>query len=106
MKVRYLIALAAALSFSATSYAADDAEALFKKSGCPTCHKVDGKGMGPSFKEVAAKYKDDKGAQARLEAKVRSGGKGSFGTMSMPATGAAVSDDNIKTLVSWVLSQK
>lgn len=106
MKARYLIALTAALSFSAATFAADDAEALYKKSGCSTCHKVDGKGMGPSFREVAAKYKDDKGAQARLEAKVRSGGKGSFGSMSMPATGAAVTDANIKTLVSWVLSQK
>ena len=106
MKTRHVIALTAALSFSATAFAADDAEALYKKSGCPVCHKVDGKGMGPSFKEIAAKYKDDKGAQARLEAKVRSGGNGSFGSMSMPATGAAVSDANIKTLVAWVLSQK
>lgn len=106
MKVRYLIALTAALSFSAAAFAADDGEALYKKSGCATCHKVDGKALGPSFKDVAAKYKDDKGAQARLEAKVRSGGKGSFGAMAMPATGAAVSDDSIKTLVTWVLSQK
>lgn len=106
MKVRYLIALTAALSFSTASFAADNGEALYKQSGCAACHKVDGKSLGPSFKDVAAKYKDDKGAQARLEAKVRSGGKGSFGSMAMPATAASVSDESIKTLVSWVLSQK
>lgn len=105
MNVRYLIALTAVLSFSATAFAADDGEALFKKSGCAACHKVDGKAVGPSFKDVAAKYKDDKTAQATLELKVRNGGKGSFGAMSMPPTGKSVSDESIKTLVTWVLSK-
>ncbi len=106
MKVRYLIALTAALSFSAAAFAADDGATLFKKSGCSNCHKVDGKSMGPSFKDIAAKYKDNKEAPAMLEAKVRSGGKGSFGGMAMPPTGSSVSDESIKTLVSWALSQK
>lgn len=105
MKLRYIIAMTAALSVSATAFA-DDGEALFKKSGCASCHKVDGKAVGPSFKDIAAKYKDDKGAQATLEAKVRAGGKGSFGSMAMPATSKGVSDESIKTIVTWVLSQK
>ncbi|HCI52027.1 MAG TPA: cytochrome C [Gallionella sp.] len=105
MKLRYILAMTAALSISATAFA-DDGEALFKKSGCAGCHKVDGKAVGPSFKDIAAKYKDDKGAQAALELKVRNGGKGSFGAMSMPATGKSVSDDSIKTIVSWILNQK
>ncbi len=106
MKVRYLIALTAALSFSATAFAADDGEALFKKSGCAACHAVAKKGVGPALKDVADKYKDDKGAQAALELKVRNGGKGSFGAMSMPATGKSVSDESIKAMVTWVLNQK
>jgi cytochrome c len=106
MKLRYILALTTALSISASAFAADDGEAIFKKSGCTTCHKVDGKSMGPSFKDVAAKYKDDKEAQAKLEAKVRSGGKGSFGSMAMMATPKSVSDESIKTVVSWALSQK
>lgn len=106
MKVRYLIALTAALSFSATAFAADDGEAVFKKSGCAACHAVAKKGVGPALKDVADKYKDDKGAQATLELKVRNGGKGSFGAMSMPATGKSVSDESIKTMVTWVLNQK
>jgi cytochrome c len=104
MKFRYLIALSVALSISATVFASDDAETLFKKSGCAACHKIDGKSVGPSYKDVAAKYKDDKAAHAKLEAKIRSGGKGSFGSMPMPPQ--KISDADIKTLVTWVLSQK
>jgi len=104
MKFPHLIVLGVAFLFSAGAFAGDDAEALFKKSGCAACHKVEGKSVGPSYKVVAAKYKDDRGAQAKLEAKLRSGGKGSFGTMPMPPQ--KISDADIKTLVSWVLSQK
>lgn len=106
MKVRYLVAVAAALTFSATAFAADDGEALFKKSGCSTCHAVGKKLVGPAFKDVAAKYAGNADAQAKLEAKVRKGGSGSFGSMAMPATGKNVSDESIKTIVTWVLSQK
>jgi len=106
MKVRYLVATAAALAISTAAFAAEDGEALFKKSSCVSCHSVDKKSVGPSLKAVAAKYKDDKGAQATLEAKVRNGGKGSFGSMPMPATAKTVSDENIKAIVSWVLTQK
>ena len=106
MKVRYLVATAAALAISTAAFAAEDGEALFKKSSCTSCHSVDKKSVGPSLKAVAAKYKDDKGAQATLEAKVRNGGKGSFGSMPMPATAKTVSDENIKAIVSWVLTQK
>ena len=104
MKSPRIIVLSIALLISSTVLASDEAETLFKKSGCPACHKIDGKSVGPSYKDVAAKYKNDKGAQAKLEAKVRAGGKGSFGPMAMPPQ--KISDADIKTLVSWVLSQK
>ncbi len=106
MKVRYIVALGLALSVSATAFAADDGEALFKKSGCTACHKVDGKSVGPAMKAVAAKYAGDAGAAAKLEAKVRSGGSGSFGAMPMPPVAKSVSDENIKTIVTWALGLK
>ncbi|HEU0189372.1 MAG TPA: c-type cytochrome [Gallionella sp.] len=106
MKASYLVAMTAALSVSTVAFAADDGEALFKKSNCVACHAVAQKTVGPALKDIAAKYKGDKGAQARLEAKVRSGGKDSFGTMPMPATPKSVSDGDIKTMVTWVLNQK
>lgn len=106
MKIRYLIALTAALSVSATCFAADDGEALFKKSGCNACHAVAKKTVGPALKDIAAKYKDDKEALTSLEKKVRSGGSGSFGAMAMPPASKSVSDDSIRTIVSWILGQK
>ena len=105
MKLRYLVALAASLTVSTACFAADG-EALFKSSGCTACHKIDGKAVGPSFKQIAEKYKGDAGAQAKLEAKVRSGGAGSFGSMAMPPVQKSVSDETIKTIVSWALSLK
>jgi cytochrome c len=105
MNIRYLVMLAASLIFTGNAFAEDGA-ALAKKSNCTTCHAVDKKLVGPAFKEVAAKYKDDKGAQATLEKKVRSGGSGNWGPMPMPATAKSASDDDIKTLVQWVLSLK
>lgn len=105
MKARYLIA-AAIVSLSANVYAADGGEAVFKKSSCTSCHNLDKKALGPSLKDISAKYAGNSGAQAKLEAKVRSGGSGSFGTMPMPPTPKSISDGDIKSIVSWILSLK
>lgn len=105
MKVRHLIVIAASLSVSATAFAADDGEALFKKNNCSMCHAAATASLGPSLKDISTKYAAVKGASAQLEAKVRSGGKGAFGDMPMPATPKSVSDENIKTMVHWMLSQ-
>jgi len=51
-----------------------------------TCHTVDRKIIGPSYKEIAAKYRDDKGAEANLIKKVKSGGSGVWGPSPMPRT--------------------
>lgn len=106
MKIRNLVAMTAALSISTAAFAADNGEALFKKNNCSQCHDAAKKGVGPALADIAAKYKGDKGAQATLEAKVRSGGKGSFGGMPMPPTASTVSDGDIKTMVAWVLNRK
>ena len=100
------LAVIAALSVSATAFAAGDGEALFKKNNCSACHAVSSKSVGPALLDIATKYKGDKSAQTRLEAKARNGGAGSFGTMPMPATAKSVSDADIKTVVAWILSQK
>ena len=105
MKVRYFVA-AAALSASAAALAAGDGETLFKQNNCAVCHLLDGKSVGPALLDIAAKYRGDKGAQARLETKLRNGGAGSFGSMPQPATARSVSDADIKTMVAWILSQK
>ena len=70
-----------------------------------TCHATEKKVIGPSYKEVAAKYRSDKAAAASLFKKVKGGGQGVWGPTPMPPS-AHVKDEDIKTLVQWVLSQK
>jgi len=108
MKNRFLIAIAASICISASAFAASEGEALFNSSGCGSCHVLAKSGIGPSLKDIAAKYAGDKKAQAMLEKKVRSGGSGSFPNMPMPmpATPASVSDANIKSIVTWILGLK
>jgi cytochrome c len=78
-------------------------EALAKANNCLACHTVDKKLVGPALKDIAAKYKDDAGARDTLIARVKQGGSGVWGPIPMPPN-AAVSDENIATLVDWILS--
>ena len=80
-------------------------DALAKKYNCLAFHTVDKKLVGPSYAEVAAKYKGDAGAEAKLIAKVKNGGSGAWGQIPMPPN-ASVPDADIKTMVKWVLSTK
>ena len=84
--------------------AASDALALATSSACMACHQVDVKLVGPAYKEVAAKYKDDPAALDMLVAKVKAGGVGVWGQIPMPPN-AHVSDADISTIVAWVLAQ-
>ncbi len=97
--------LVAAGALTALPAMADDSPgmALARKSNCLSCHAVDKKIVGPSYQDVAKKYAGDKGAEAKLVAKVKAGGKGAWGEIPMPPN-AAVKDDDIKTLVKWVLA--
>ncbi len=83
---------------------AADAQALATQHLCMSCHKVDGKLVGPGYKEVAAKYKGNAGALAALTNKVRSGGKGVWGKVPMPPQ-KEVSDGDLKAILTWVLAQ-
>ena len=80
-------------------------EALAKKYNCLTCHALDKRMIGPSYTEVAAKYKADAGAESKLIAKIKNGGGGTWGQVFMPPN-SAVPEADIKILVKWVLSQK
>ena len=102
MKAVYVAMMAAAGIVVAGQAQAD--EALAKAKNCMSCHAIDKKLVGPAYKEVAAKYKGDKGAVATLAAKVKSGGKGVWGAIPMPPNN--VTDEEAKKLVTWVLSLK
>ena len=81
------------------------AQTLATKHACMACHKVDAKLIGPGLKEIAAKYKGDKTAEAKLSDKVKKGGAGVWGSVPMPPH-PQVPDADIKTMVQWVLSLK
>ncbi|MBX9904190.1 MAG: c-type cytochrome [Burkholderiales bacterium] len=80
-------------------------EKLAQSSGCMTCHAIDRKVIGPSYKEIAAKYSNDKSAEANLVKKVKAGGSGVWGSTPMPPN-AHVKEDDIKAMVAWMLTLK
>jgi len=75
---------------------------LSQKSNCAACHQRDKKFIGPSFEDIAVKYKDDAGAEARLAEKVKKGGGGVWGAIPMPPN--AIRDEDIRALVKWILT--
>ncbi len=103
MKLLKTLLLAAAGLLIAGQASAD--EALAKAKNCMSCHAIDKKVVGPSYKDVAKKYAGNASAAATLEAKVKKGGSGVWGTVPMPPN-PAVSDADIKKLVAWVLATK
>ena len=80
-----------------TGAGAAQAQDVLKAKGCLNCHEMDKKKVGPAYKDVAAKYKDNKDAEATLVAKLKEG-KGH------PKVSA--SDDELKAAIKQVLSTK
>ena len=74
---------------------------LAAKSGCLACHAADKKLIGPAYQDIAKKYTASD--EAMLVAKVKAGGKGVWGPIPMPPN-VAVKDEDIKTLVHWILA--
>lgn len=93
-------ALTAAAILSAGPVLAN--EALAKKNLCTACHAMDKKTMGPSFREIAAKHKGDKGAEAKLINAINKGSAGVYGKIPMPAQANAAAD--APALAKWILS--
>lgn len=75
---------------------------LARASACTACHAVDGKMVGPSFRDIGKRYAQAAGAESLLVDKVRAGGQGSWGPMPMPPQ-AQVSEADTRTLVRWIL---
>ncbi len=81
-------------------------EALAKQAGCATCHALEKKGLGPTWRDIATRYKGQKDAVDRLASNVRKGSKGVWGKAPMTPTPATkISDADLRTLVGWVLKQ-
>jgi cytochrome c len=105
MKTLMLTAASAALLLMSGAASAASGADLAQKNACMSCHSVDKKIVGPAYKDVAKKYASDKGAQGKLVAKVKSGGKGVWGEVPMPPN-PQVKPEDLNTIVAWILSQK
>jgi len=97
-----LLAMTLALTVTAPAFAD---QALATSKNCMACHAVDKKLVGPSYKDVAAKYAADKTAVDKLAVKIMKGGSGVWGPVPMPAN-AQVNEADAKKLVAWILSLK
>ena len=100
MKAIYVSLLAAAGVMFAGAVQAD--EALAKSKNCLTCHQVDKKVVGPSYKDVAKKY--TAADEPMLAEKIIKGGKGNWGPVPMPPN--KVTPDEANKLAKWILSLK
>jgi cytochrome c len=95
----------AALSLSAPSLA-EAPPPVMKKSGCANCHSLDKKKVGPSYKDTAAKYKGDAGAEAKLHTHLTTNPKVMVdGKEEAHASLKTTSDDDVKAVVKWILAQ-
>jgi cytochrome c len=102
MKQGIILAAIAAMLAAGPAHANEE---LAKKSACTSCHAIDKRTVGPGFREVAARYRNDKTAEERLFAKVKAGGTGVWGQVPMPPN-TGVPDADIRKLVHWILGLK
>ena len=100
---RSILLMVAAAGVLAVPVAQAD-EALLKKHNCIACHQVDKKVVGPSYKDVAKKYKGQKDIAVKLAEKVKKGGQGAWGPVPMPPN-PQVPDADIKKMVDFILSR-
>ena len=102
--MKSLLALGVAIGVVTMSPAFASAD-LAQKKNCMACHATDKKVIGPSYKDVAAKYAGQKDAADKLAQKIQKGGSGVWGAVPMPAN-PQVSDAEAKTLATWLLTAK
>jgi cytochrome c len=102
MYSKLLLGLSMAAALTAPAFASAD---LAQKKNCLACHAADKKLIGPSYKDVAAKYAGQKDAADKLAQKIMKGGSGVWGAVPMPAN-PQVNEAEAKQLAAWLLTIK
>ncbi len=102
MKARTAMLMLAAMGATPAAFASAE---LAQQKTCMACHAIDKKIVGPSYKDVAAKYAGQADAVDKLAAKIMKGGSGVWGAVPMPAN-PKVSPAEAKQLAVWVLTVK
>lgn len=101
-----LAAASAARAVSDMPKAADASRgpaALARESNCLACHATASRMVGPSFREMAERYRGDEKAEVTLSGRVRAGVQGNWGAIPMPPH-PNLSDEDARSLVRWILS--
>ncbi len=80
-----------------------DGRRLIAASDCLSCHQLNRKSIGPTYRDVARKYHNDSSATARLIQKIRGGGSGVWGNVAMPAH-PALSDEQAVAMLAYIMS--
>lgn len=80
-------------------------DTLLRRDGCTACHAIDRKVVGPAFRDVAAKYRQQNGAEQRLVNSTKNGSEGVWGSIPMPPN-PAMDDQNLHFIVKQILSLK
>jgi cytochrome c len=92
-------------ALAAAPASAQNVDDMLKKYACLSCHAVDKKLVGPAYKDVAAKYRGQAGAEKSLAEKIKKGGQGVWGQIPMPPN-ASVPDADLNAMVKYILSVK
>jgi cytochrome c len=104
---RLPISIAAAVCAAATVGEAAANEALAERIGCMQCHHATEPGIGPAYRDIAERYRNDTAARATLMETVAQGGKGNWTEISkgvpMPPYAGRLAPSEIETLVDWIL---
>ncbi len=75
---------------------------IAKENSCLGCHAINKKIVGPSYQEIATKYKNNSSANTFLKNKIQKGGAGTWGLVPMPAN-TRLTDAELSILVPWIL---
>ena len=92
-------------SASTAQIHAADAQQIATKYGCLGCHNPAVKLVGPAYRDIAAKYKTDPAALAKIDEQIHKGGSGKWGPIIMPPF-PQVSAGETKILADWILGLK
>ena len=89
---------------AAAAPAADPVQKLLTVNACTACHAVDQKLVGPGFREIAQRYRNDSGAAEKLVRKIREGSVGAWGPTPMPPH-QHLGEADVRAMASWVMQQ-
>jgi cytochrome c len=76
---------------------------LMDQSDCKSCHIIDQRSAGPSYQEVAKKYKGQQGAVDQLALKIIRGGAGVWGNTEMAAH-PQIAIEDARQIVNYILT--